>query len=200
MNRRNFFGKIVKMVAALAVAPKVLAESQTKPPLDFSEPLPPLTKADCSPEMIEAFELMRDNLPRIRSIFEKVAKEHPYNPVPDEGIFTWGYGDLKISGRVGQYDECDYENGRARWFSRVPPSNTIWYGCMWRQAVRNKYTGELKYFISLTSQAKSVVPGQEVTVSNPITLDMNSEEIEKIARESFLRLQELAVEYHNREA
>ncbi len=110
---------------------------------------------------------------------------------------TWRYGDFKIEGRVGIFKDSDYESGRVYSYGSIPPVRNINYLTMWRQAVRNKFTGELKYLVGIPNGAKEVVPGQDVTIY-PVNLNMTSDEIETVARESFAKLQELVIEYYNR--
>jgi hypothetical protein len=47
--------------------------------------------------------------------------------------------------------------------------------------------------------ATDVVEGQTININKNIPIGTSHEEIERMARESFLKLQEMVAEYHNRE-
>ena len=72
--------------------------------------------------------------------------------------------------------------------------------CIWKQCVRNKYTHELGYFASWgKTDAGPVKPGGTVIIHEELHVSMSDEEITGLARETFLNLQNLVSEWHNRE-
>jgi hypothetical protein len=72
---------------------------------------------------------------------------------------------------------------------------------MYRQAVRNKYTNKPALFVATIplEVAQEVNPGQCIDINKSIQIGTSDVEIERMAQESFVKLQELVVEYYNRE-
>lgn len=213
MNRREF-GKTAGLVAvASVVVPKVLAEpfhsgqgvvhiyrdvegNVQKEGTIFSSAEDMFLDRATSAQR-EAMQKARDNMPPAE-IFTKVASEIPQQ-VPD-GTDKKGYqhGAVRMMAAIDGYDPSFFEMGL------VHPDvdlSDIGYVVLYRQAVRNKYTNKIKFFASSVPLdfARSVHPGQTIPVNKKIAIGTSHDEIERMARESFLKLQELVVEYHNRE-
>ena len=77
------------------------------------------------------------------------------------------------------------------------------YVGFYRQAAINKNTGEIKYFYATIpiGSAGSARLGETFEVKDGvIPFDWDREELEVMARESFLKLQEMVTEFYNREA
>jgi hypothetical protein len=82
--------------------------------------------------------------------------------------------------------------------STLPDGRSVGF---YRQAVRNKYTQQVKYFaVSIPLDFYGEIePGQSLNITKGMLGIETAEEIAEMARESFLKLQELVVEWHNRE-
>jgi hypothetical protein len=142
--------------------------------------------------------LKRINKAPLEEILSAVAASIP-STVPEVEKDGWKHGAMHVSGRINGWDSWSIENGMA-------PSNAldladITYVGFYRQAVINKYTGEPEFFVAVVPLGFSgeVKPGQTVEVQKSIPFDWKTEDVEAMARESFLKLQELVVEYYNRE-
>jgi hypothetical protein len=151
-----------------------------------------------TPEQCEAIKRMKENFPP-EEIFKEVAASI-LQTVPDANTKDlWRHGSCRIVGRIGGYDIWNFENGFA-------PSDAdlskIDYVAFYRQAVQNKNTREVKGFVATVplSFSGEVEPGKTLTVKETIPFDWKREDVEAMARESFLKLQELCEEYYNREA
>ena len=73
----------------------------------------------------------------------------------------------------------------------------------YRQAVQNKHSGEVKYFfVSIPSLICGEVElGRTIELSGEgIPENATNEEVETMARESFQKLQDMVVDFYNREA
>ncbi len=97
--------------------------------------------------------------------------------------------------------EADNSNGWGHGTCRrssLPDGRSVGF---YRQAVRNKHTQEIKYFaVSIPLDfCGEIDPGQSINVTKGMSGLECLEEIEVMARESFLKLQELVTEWHNRE-
>ena len=126
-----------------------------------------------------ALKQMEGHFPPVE-IFAEVAASIP-QVVPDVEVrSSWKHGSMRCIGRIGGYNSWAIE-------SNMAPSDLdlsrIDYIAFYRQAVSNKHTGEVKFF----------------GTSIPIPFDWNREDLEAMARESFLKLQELVTEFYNRE-
>jgi len=193
MNRRDF-GKTASLVAATAVvAPEILAQPVSGiDQIDYYRV--PDEWDDATPQQLAALKRMEENIPPLW-IFETIAKEIPQQ-VPDASKHAhWMHGDIRVFGMIdGQFPLPNYKLD-------LDLSKIGWMG-FWRQAVRNRYTQKVSAFISTIPMflATEIDPGQAFDVKDYVPIGTSHEDIERIARESFLKLQELVVEYHNREA
>ena len=141
--------------------------------------------------------LKRINKEPLLEVLKEVACANP-PAVPDSGKKDWEYGSAHVSGRVGGWDSWSLENGM--WPGGID-LNDISYVGFYRQAVANKFTNKVEFFVAVVPLGFSgtIQPGQTVEVKDSIPFDWKREDVEKMARESFAKLQELVVEYHNRE-
>lgn len=141
--------------------------------------------------------LKRINKEPLLELLKEVASANP-SAVPNTGKNGWEYGSCHISGRIGGWDSWSLENGMAP--NDLDLSDITYVG-FYRQAVANKYTGTIEPFVAVVPLGFSgpIQPGQTVEVKDSIPFDWKREDVEKMARESFAKLQELVVEYHNRE-
>jgi hypothetical protein len=228
MNRRDF-NKTVGLVATAAVVePKILAEQfnphkmtrlyldsngkwQSEPVLDYK----PVDLDDdwdkSTPEQRAAIRRMHDNMPS-HDIFKKVASETsqlvPLFTKRDGTVKTsFQHGNSLMLGSIDGLPSYHYENGYTydkegnRKEIIDPDLSNICYFGIYRQGVRNKYTNEAALFVATIPLefAQEVNPGQTISFEKRIPIGTPDAEIERMARESFLKLQELVVEYHNRE-
>lgn len=200
MNRRDFSKTAGLVAAAVVVAPKILAEGSPKWIIEQGDIDAEWNEA--TPEQRLALQRMRDNIPT--GIFYRVTKEIPQQvPVftAKDGSIKGSYqhGDCKIIGQVAGIHPWQFEDGKVE--EDVDLSDISYMG-IYRQGVRNKYTNEARLFASSVplDWAMEVNPGQTVPIYKRFSLGTSDAEIERMARESFLKLQELVVEYHNRAA
>ena len=209
MNRRDFSKTAGLVAAAAVVAPKILAEGSPKWIIEQGDFDADWNEA--TPEQRLAIQRMQDNMPS-PEIFKKVAGEFP----PRVPIFTsnqgaikksFQHGNFRILGAIGGLPPSAYEDGyiyldEVRKDTKQTDLSDISYTGMYRQAVRNKYTNKPALFVSSVplDWAMEVNPGQTVHIYKRFSLGTSDAEIERMARESFLKLQELVVEYHNRAA
>jgi hypothetical protein len=187
MNRREF-GKTVSVVAATAVvAPKVL-----------SEPIIQDEYNVLTPEELAAIQRMKDNMPP-KEIFERIAESVPFSAPNAIDKAGWRHGSCRIVGMIGGVGSWVVESGRA---PKDIDLSDIGYVIFWRQAVRNKYSLKINYIASWTPciEYKDLFfEGETTHVKKYIPIGTSHEETERMARESFLKLQEMISEYHNRE-
>lgn len=200
MNRRDFSKTAGLVAAVVVVAPKILAEGSPKWIIEQGDIDAEWNEA--TPEQRLALQRMRDNIPT--GIFYRVTKEIPQQvPVftAKDGSIKGSYqhGDCKIIGQVAGIHPWQFEDGKVE--EDVDLSDISYMG-IYRQGVRNKYTNEARLFASSVplDWAMEVNPGQTVHIYKRFSLGTSDAEIERMARESFLKLQELVVEYHNRAA
>ena len=114
---------------------------------------------------------------------------------------AWCYGAYRKTCTIGGYAISSFEQGIVP--KDVNLSDIRYFG-FYRQAVKNKYTGETKGFAVAVGAdfAGEVEPGQCIKVKegNVIRPGWHREDIESAAREAFLKLQEMCEEFYNREA
>jgi hypothetical protein len=150
------------------------------------------------PEEREAVERAKKNAPPIE-IFVEVAKSI-HQTIPDvDDRPGWKHGATRMVTRIGGVNAYEIEDGLAP--SDLDLSN-IDYTVFYRQAVKNKHTGEIKYFATWVpfESAIEVHPGQSIEIKGDgIPIGWDREELEAMARESFLKLQEMCEEFYNRE-
>jgi hypothetical protein len=204
MNRRDF-GKTAGMVAATAVvAPRILAETMPKDDqVDYYK----LWDEDNLYTSKQRADIDRSclKMKKIGEFCKKIVSQTPQTVPNDHYNNSWRYGDFRIHAKSGKY--TIYQNGEVYRWENVADSldkeadlSNVNYILFWKQAVRNKYTQELKFFISKTpTSAESVNPGQTVTINESLTNNSTDEEIEAWARVSFNTLQSMVIEHYNRE-
>ena len=216
MNRRDFSKAAGLVAVTAAIAPGILAQDQdssggsgiVKP---TGEAIFLIEDDYPTPAQRAAIQRMEENMPSAE-IFEKVASEFP-RQVP-EFVQTSGsivksmqHGNVRIVGFVGGLPASafDYgyhygENEERKSLSDVD-LNDISYGAFYRQAVRNKYTNKPDLFVAPiplgAGAARQVNPGSTMQFAKMIIIGTPVVEIERMARESFSKLQELVVEYYN---
>ncbi len=153
---------------------------------------------ELKPEVDAALKRMKENMPPAE-IFKEVAASI-LQTVPDASEKNaWKHGSCRVIAWIGKYDDFSVE------MDAVPDDadlSDINYAVFYRQAVRNKHTGEKKAFASwfpcgMTAEVK---PGQTVILGDGIHPGWKRDELEAMARESFLKLQEMVTEFYNREA
>lgn len=196
MNRRDFGKAALATAAVVAVAPQILATPKSFKELDERSEL---EEYGYTPEQIAAMIRMSHGKWRIYSIFHQVQKEFPQKVPNGADKIGWRYGDpCRILGCIGSANESSWSP-----IMRFSPStdlSDIKYVAFVRQAVRNRHTNELKYFASWTpAQADSVYIGKTVVVKEYIHINTSDEEVARIAREMYLQLENLAVEFYNKE-
>jgi hypothetical protein len=208
MNRRDFSKTAGLVAAAAVVAPKILAEGSPKWIIEQGDFDADWNEA--TPEQRLAIQRMQDNMPS-PEIFKKVAGEFP----PRVPIFTsnqgaikksFQHGNFRILGAIGGLPPSAYEDGyiyldEVRKDTKQTDLSDISYTGMYRQAVRNKYTNKPALFVATIplEVAQEVNPGQCIDINKSIQIGTSDVEIERMAQESFVKLQELVVEYYNRE-
>ncbi len=147
-----------------------------------------------------AIKMMNEHAP-LAEMFREVAASIPQQ-VPDAvNVPGWNYGSCRVVGRIGGFDHYSIENG-------IAPSDLdlskIDYVGFYRQAVMNKNTGEIKYFyatIPIGSIGSASLGGTfEIKEDAVIPFGWNREEVETMARESLVKLQEMCAEFYNLEA
>lgn len=201
MNRRDF-GKSASLVAAAAtIAPNLLAQPLAGNSHWSGMPSEReyLESIGWTPEQIAAWERMRRFEEHVRGIYSEVAGEFPQTVPNGSDKKIWQHGAYRVCGRIGSFQEdyIDYPS-----FPSHVDLSDIKCFCVWRQGVCNKYTNEIKSFASWgtsDADAKCVIPGQAVTVHEDVSIKMSDEEIAQFARATFGKLQEMVVEFHNRE-
>ena len=212
MNRRDF-SKTAGMVAAAAVvAPQLLAEPQKNPRKMVrlyrdadgkfqTEEIPnPNTDSyfedKTTPAQREAIQRMQDNMPP-SEIFTRVASEYPQLVPTATDKKGFQQGAVRIICTIGGHHAGDFYDG----IEGVDLSD-ITYVAMYRQAVRNKYVSRWPTLFVATvplDWAAETNPGQTIPATKRIKIGTSYTEIERMARESFAKLQEMVIEYHNRE-
>src|ERR1700677_2133989 len=160
---------------------KVKASPLTVPAHDFN---------CATPEQLEALKRAeKDDFPI--ELLVDVAKSIP-QVVPngsDKG--GWGYGACRRTIMIGGHDWSQFENGT------VPKDvdlTDIRHVPLYRQAVKNKHTGEVKgFFVTIPfTNGGEVTPGQTINVERAgFPIGTRHEEITRVATESFLTLQEM---------
>jgi hypothetical protein len=158
----------------------------------------PTHNYDCAtPEQLAAVKLAEDDQFPIE-LLANVAKSIP-QVVPngsDKG--GWGYGACRRTIMIGGHSWSEFENGT------VPKDvdlTDIRHVPFYRQAVKNKYTGEVKgFFVTVPyTHGGEVEPGQSVSVERAgFPIGTSHEDITRMATESFLKLQEMCEEFYNR--
>jgi hypothetical protein len=151
-----------------------------------------------TPEQRDAVERARKNAPPIE-IFVEIAKSiHQTIPNVDDRP-GWRHGATRMITRIGGVNAYEIEDGLA-------PSDLnlskIDYIVFYRQAVKNKHTGEVKYFATWVpfGSVSEVHHGQTIEIKGDgISIEWDREDVEEKARESFLKLQEMCEEFYNRE-
>jgi hypothetical protein len=145
-----------------------------------------------------AITRMNENAPQAE-MFREVAASIPQS-VPDVlEVKGWYYGSCRVIGRIGGFDHWSIENGMT---SSDIDLSKIDYIAFYRQAVKNKHTGKLGFFVVTIplSFNGEVQPGASVAApSEGIQIGWKREDVEAMARESLLKLQELVAEFYNRE-
>ncbi len=153
-----------------------------------------------TPEQIAAIKHADENGYPIEILVE-VAKSIPQTVPNGSDKGGWGYGACRRTCTIGGYDITAFENGTAP--KDVDLTDIKYFG-FYRQAVKNKHTGEVKGFAVVVGAnfAGEVEPGQTIEVKGEkvIRPGWNREDVEAAARESFIKLQELCEEFYNREA
>ena len=151
-----------------------------------------------TPEEQQAVESAKKNAPPIE-IFVEVAKSIAQT-IPDvDDMPGWEHGATRMITRIGGVDAYTIEDGMAP--DDIDLSK-IEYTAFYRQAVRNKHTGEIKHFATWVpfGSVVEVQPGQSIKTSmDGISVGWKREDVEKAARESFLKLQEMCDEFYNQE-
>ena len=150
-----------------------------------------------NPQLIAAIERMNAHAPDAEFLREIALSIPPV--VPEVEKSGWNHGSCRVSGRIGGHSHWDIEQNFAPLDIDL---SKIDYVAFYRQAVANKYTGDLKGFcvtIPLDFSGE-VVEGQTIPVTKSIPFEYTKEDLEAMARESFLKLQEMVQEWHNREA
>lgn len=139
------------------------------------------------PEHIEAIISAHDgpiNAYMLADVAKSIASQvniPGWTPTPG-----WGHGACRTIVKIGGYEIGSFEDKKVP--SDADLSDLRYYG-FYRQEVKNKHTGEIGHFAA-------VVPLE----GDGFRCDVKREEIEAAARESFLKLQELVEEFHNRKA
>ncbi len=153
-------------------------------------------------EQKEAIDRACAKMHRIREIFAKVASEI-HQTVPDgTDKKGWKFGSFRILSKSGEYYINEY--GDVSEMNRVTPEldgvdlSKVGYIAIWRQAARNKRTQEVKGFAAWIPDCvvECVEPGQTIDVKEYLSNDTKDEEIERLARESFMKLQDMVKEYY----
>ena len=153
-----------------------------------------------TPEQRAAIKFGADNIFPIEILSEVAASIPPSAPNGSEKP-GWVHGACRRVWTIGGYDVWAIENGTA---PKDIDLSDIQYVGFYRQAVKNKYTGEVKGFATTVplTFAGEVTPGQTIELKKegqPIRPGWKREEVESMARESFLKLQEMCEEFYNRE-
>lgn len=152
-----------------------------------------------TPEQRVAIKYANDNGYPIE-ILAEVAASIPQTVPNGSDKGGWGYGACRRICTIGGCTIGQFEDGSAP--KDVDLTDIKYFG-FYRQAVKNKHTGELKGFAAIVGSntfTGEVEPGQEIEVKGEVIRHgWNREDVEKAARESFLRLQELCEEFYNRE-
>ena len=153
-----------------------------------------------TPEQLAAIKYANENGYPIE-ILVQVAKSIPQT-VPD-GSDTpgWKYGACRRVCKIGGYDPYAFVDGHA---PKDADLSDIRYFGFYRQAVKNKYTGEIKGFASVvgTEFYEEVKPSQTIDMKGQqcIRPGWKREDVEAAAREAFVRLQKMCEEFYNRES
>jgi hypothetical protein len=152
-----------------------------------------------TPEQMAAIKYAGENCYPIE-ILAEVAKSIPQTVPNGSDNGGWGHGACRIICTIGGCTIGDFENGTA---PKDTDLSDIKYFGFYRQAVKNKHTGEVKGFASVVGRntfAGEVEPGHELESKGEfIRPGWKREGVERIARESFLKLQEMCEEFYNRE-
>lgn len=151
-----------------------------------------------TPEQRIALRIMEEHMPPIE-IFKEVAASIP-KTVPD-GTYNklWNHGSCRIAGMIGGYDSYAFEVGT------VPQDvdlSHIKYIAFYRQAVANKYTGEVKVFITTIPLGfyGEVVPGQAIKLAGEtIGAEWDKDTVMSMAMTAFVKLQDMVIKFHNQE-
>jgi hypothetical protein len=153
-------------------------------------------------EQREAVKRMEDNEPP-HWIFEKIKKDIPQE-VPDATDKPgWKYGSFRILGVIdgkSPYMDMNVAKMDTDLDLEGRDLSKIGHVVFWRQIAQNKNNPEkpLKLFASNVPYvwAMEVEPGQTVPITTYIPIGTSNEEIERMARESFLKLQEVVKAYY----
>jgi len=152
-------------------------------------------------EQREAIKRMEENEPP-SWIFEKIKKDIPQEVPDGTDKPGWTYGSFRI---------CEVIDGKTPYKWDAPEYDKeldlegrdlskIGHVIFWKQTAKNKNNPEkpLKRFASIVpfGWAMEVEPGQTVPITTYIPIGTSNEEIERMARESFLKLQEVVKAYY----
>jgi hypothetical protein len=147
-----------------------------------------------TPELRATFKIVEENIPP-HDIFKKIVNEIPQKVPDGKDKPGWKYGSFRSSERIGEYDTLDIqrgysiEDGKIKEISDNIDLSDIKYCVYYRQTCRNKHTDRLQHFVVLVHpEGKQFIP-----------IGTSNEEIENLARKSFLTLQEVVEEYYESE-
>ena len=203
MNRRDFGRLTAGAATAALVAPTAIAATAVKitPQLSSWDERKWLQENGWSDEQLDAYDRMEAFEKRVHGIYLLVRNEFP-QVVPDATPKkSWRHGSHRAVGRIAWWSRdlsYAYSIPSGKNLSRISCA------CLWRQAVRNRWTGEVQGFCSwggiLPEDTQPVTPGQAVTIHHVVTIDMTDREIADFARMSMASLQESVVEYREARA
>lgn len=145
----------------------------------------------------EAYKRAKEKEPPL-TFFKSIADSIP-SQVPEFDKRGWNHGSCRIVTRIDGHDLWSVENGFGSTSLNLDKFD---YVVCFRQAVKNKHTGEAKGFCATVPLGfcGEVTNGQTINVPLSIPADYDPAWLEDEARKSFLKLQELVVEWHNKEA
>jgi hypothetical protein len=148
---------------------------------------------EMKPEYREAWERTEGfrDLPEILfAASGSVSLSAPYAGVEDE----WNHRSLRPACMIGGLGIEAFENDAVPENTDLTDARFVGF---FKQSVKNKKTGEIKQFFATVPLdcCGEAIPGLSFHVTKGIPLDWKREEVEAMAKESFLKLQQLAVEY-----
>lgn len=143
-----------------------------------------------SPEQVAAVNRMHERFPPL-SIFQRVVASIPQETPDGSTKYPgWMYGSIRIMGSIGGYEYVS---------SPLPTDvdlSDIKYSVFFKQTARK--SGEVAYGFAASvplDVCKQVDPGECIDLAKYIPIDWTEDQVEAMARESFLALQKLIKEY-----